>query len=597
VTPGSNGAGAGGRDARPDPDSPAGGSGGAAADADADAGSDAGADGRRGVRREGPTYRLEAAVAAAVVAAAVGTITGSAVALLVALVGVGYALYARVAALPDAALRVERRVTPRSPAPGEAVTVRLAVHNDGPDAVADLRVVDGVPPALGVVSGTARRAVALRPGETATVEYDLRAKRGEHAFGPATLVTRSVGGTRERVARRGPSTRLACARLVDGVPLRSRALRRAGRLAVDAGGSGVEFHATRDYRPGDPMRRVDWKRLARAGELTTVEFREERAATVVLVVDARSEADVAPDPASPGAVDLCTYAAGLTYETLAAEGHRVGLAVLADGGVDWLAPGTGERHDATIRRALDAVVPGGVDDDALADLVHVPVPVAVPGEGPGERGDDHADPAPGDGPAPADGSENDPDESAPVDPPRSGVDELFDRGRGRAGNGAAAGDARRPDGGSDRGSDDGAAARGGGRPDADDAADAGGGASRTAEPPRARVVRRRLSPAAGAFAFTPATDRPARATARWLATHGHPVTVVSPDPTGEGTPGGVLAAAERERRLASLRRAGLRVVDWPPTEAAAVALGRAFGERTGRPARERPGGDEGGRSE
>lgn len=597
MTPGSNGAGAGGRDARPDPDSPAGGADGAGADADA--GSDAGADGRRGVRREGPTYRLEAAVAAAVVAAAVGTTTGSAVALLVALVGVGYALFARVAALPDAALRVERRVTPRSPAPGEAVTVRLAVHNDGPDAVADLRVVDGVPPALGVVSGTARRAVALRPGETATVEYDLRAKRGEHAFGPATLVTRSVGGSRERVARRGPSTRLACARLVDGVPLRSRALRRAGRLAVDAGGSGVEFHATRDYRPGDPMRRVDWKRLARAGELTTVEFREERAATVVLVVDARSEADVAPDPASPGAVDLCTYAAGLTYETLAAEGHRVGLAVLADGGVDWLAPGTGERHDATIRRALDAVVPGGVDDDALADLVHVPVPVAVPGEGPGERGDDPADPTPGDGPAPADGSESDPDESAPVDPPRSGVDELFDRGRGRAGSGAAAGEARRPDGGpggeatagTDAGDADGAAARGGDRPDAGD------GASRTAEPPRARVVRRRLSPAAGAFAFTPATDRPARATARWLATHGHPVTVVSPDPTSEGTPGGVLAAAERERRLASLRRAGLRVVDWPPTEAAAVALGRAFGERTGRPTRERREGDEGGRSE
>jgi len=60
-----------------------------------------------------------------------------------------------------------------------------------------------------------------------------------------------------------------------------------GRVPTDVGGAGVEFHATREYRRGDPVKRIDWNRRARTGELATLELREERAATVVLLIDAR----------------------------------------------------------------------------------------------------------------------------------------------------------------------------------------------------------------------------------------------------------------------------------------------------------------------
>jgi len=69
---------------------------------------------------------------------------------------------------------------------------------------------------------------------------------------------------------------------------------------------GVEFYATREYRRGDPLSRVDWKRTARTGDLTTVDFRVERTVRVALVFDTRRSAHLAPSPHEPSAVErLC----------------------------------------------------------------------------------------------------------------------------------------------------------------------------------------------------------------------------------------------------------------------------------------------------
>jgi len=61
------------------------------------------------------------------------------------------------------------------------------------------------------------------------------------------------------------------------LPLRGLTTKYHGRVPTDVGGAGVEFHATREYRRGDPVKRIDWNRRARTGELATLELREERA--------------------------------------------------------------------------------------------------------------------------------------------------------------------------------------------------------------------------------------------------------------------------------------------------------------------------------
>jgi hypothetical protein len=59
--------------------------------------------------------------------------------------------------------------------------------------------------------------------------------------------------------------------------------------------------------------------------------------------------------------------------------------------------------------------------------------------------------------------------------------------------------------------------------------------------------------------------------ARRLDALGHAVTVVSPDPTGDGTAGRTLARIERRIRLSRLRTAGIRVIDWRDSLATALA--------------------------
>ncbi len=271
-------------------------------------------------------------------------------------VGVGYGLYGRIGEAPEATLAVTRTVTDDAPSPGDEVTVVIRAQNVGEGLLPDLRIVDGVPSGLEVIDGPARIATALRPGATATFAYTVRASRGEHEWGELTAITRDAAGSRERVTaiKATPATRVVCMPALaagGALPLRRLTTADHGRVPTDLGGSGVEFYATREYRRGDPLTRIDWNRRARTGELSTLELREERAATVILLIDAREAAYVARDPRGDTAVETSVEAAGQAFTALLDAGDRVGIATL--GPLDcWLAPGAGTVQAARGRETL-----------------------------------------------------------------------------------------------------------------------------------------------------------------------------------------------------------------------------------------------------
>lgn len=291
----------------------------------------------------------------ALVAAGVGVLAGRPAVVLASVVGVGFVAYARTNLLPPGPVSVERAVATERPAPGDEVAVTVTVRNGGDRALADLRVVDGVPEAVAVEAGSPRLGTALRAGETATFDYTVTARRGVHEFGPVQVVARDLAGTTEREWRLPAAATLTCVpplrTLAAPVPLREQATRYVGRVATPNGGEGVEFAATREYRPGDAPSRIDWNRRARTGELTTVEYREERAATVLLLVDARREAYVSPAPDARHAVDRGVEAASGLFATLADAGNRVGIAALSPEDC-WLAPDAGVDHRTAARDLL-----------------------------------------------------------------------------------------------------------------------------------------------------------------------------------------------------------------------------------------------------
>jgi len=301
-----------------------------------------------------PTNRWRGVSAVALLAGALGVVFSRPLVLLSGVVGVAFAAYARTASASEVTLDVTRTVSDDEPLPNDEVTVRLTVENAGETVLPDLRIVDGVPDALPVTDGPARLGTALRPGATASLSYTVTAERGDHAFDPVTVIARDFSGATEVETEIECETTLRCVpklgTTVD-VPLRDQTTRYTGRVTTDTGGSGVEFHATREYRPGDPLSRVDWNRLARTGELTTVEFREERAASVVVAVDTREKAYLAREDDERNAVQYGVDAAGKIVTKLLDAGDRVGLASLGSENC-WLAPGAGHDHQARARDLL-----------------------------------------------------------------------------------------------------------------------------------------------------------------------------------------------------------------------------------------------------
>lgn len=306
-------------------------------------------------RRETERWRGISVVVLATVA--VGVMLEEPAVLLLGVVGLTYAAYARAHDPTPVSLSIERSVSDQKPAPGDEVEVTVRLTNDGQQALPDVRLVDGVPGALAVVGGSPRRGTVLRPGETVEWSYAVTARRGVHEFDPALALVRNAPGAVELVYGLAPEqpTHLTCTpslqELPTSIPLRGASSHYTGRQPTATSGEGAEFFATRQYRHGDDISRIDWNRRARTGELATVLFREEQTATVVLLVDTDPASYVTPNPGGDHAVDRSVAAASRIYVTLAKRGHFVGIASLTDPDC-WLDPGTGPTHRARARELL-----------------------------------------------------------------------------------------------------------------------------------------------------------------------------------------------------------------------------------------------------
>jgi uncharacterized protein (DUF58 family) len=186
--------------------------------------------------------------------------------------------------------------------------------------------------------------------------YVVETTRGGHTFDPLRAMARDPSGAREceRQVEAADTTELECVPDLSAtgeVPVFAQTARRTGRVRTDAAGEGIEFHSVREYRQGDPLSRVDWNRVAQTGEFATLEFHEERAATVVLAVDARKPSYVTDDVDGPAVPEQQLRAAERLAAALLSAGDSVGLAALSPEWC-WLEPRGGDTQRARIRNTL-----------------------------------------------------------------------------------------------------------------------------------------------------------------------------------------------------------------------------------------------------
>lgn len=456
-------------------------------------------------------------------------------------VPLSYVLYGAVGRVPEgSSLQATRAVQTAGPAPGETVDVTLTVENDGEAALTDVRIVDGVPAELTVVEGSPRACESLRPGESVTVRYSLLAKRGTFAFEDPVVRVRPLAATAVATTAldAGGDSSVTCANVVSEVPVGDATLPRAGTLPTDSGGSGLEFHATRSYQPGDPVSRIDWRRFAKTGELTTIQYREEQAVRTVLIVDARSVTRVTPDAGYPTGAELGSYAAERLFDALGRSSVvtsvvAVGLAEddvvggLDPDGLVWVDPDGDGGTAARVSQVFDGVqqVAAGNDVTEAAERASGEGRPASNAAG-GAAGGDADDPQAATHPDPAVGREDSDHE------PRNDAD-------GEAEQSVSA-----PDGGGDQ-------------PHV--------GTS-------ARRLLARLPPTAQVVLFSPLLDEWPATLTQSLAARGYPTTVVSPDVTRGGGLGQSVVALERGLRVQSVELAGATCIDWDLEEPIDIAL-------------------------
>jgi len=288
------------------------------------------------------THRWRGILVLTLGAAGVGLLAKRPLLLLISTLGVVYAVYPAVSGVSTPRLELDRRVSDDNPETGATVEVTTTVRNVGRWPILDLRLVDGVPPALSVADGSPRLGTFLRSGESASLTYSVTAERGRHRFEAATAIARDLSGGHEIEVKAADDTTLDCTADLGRAPTAARTLDVTGRQPSNSGGAGTEFHQTRSYRRGDPLGRVDWNRYARTGDLTTIEFREEQATSVVVVVD------VTPSAYRGRTDDAHAVVAGVgvaqqLVETVLGDQNHVGLSSLGREEV-WLTPSSGRQH-------------------------------------------------------------------------------------------------------------------------------------------------------------------------------------------------------------------------------------------------------------
>jgi uncharacterized protein (DUF58 family) len=221
----------------------------------------------------------------------------------------------------------ERRLPPRLwPDEQREVELRIANHGHLPKAL--LHIDESLPEGLdGDPLRPPQCVVPMLWSEPFVHRYPLTARcRGRYVLPPPAA--HAIDSFDLFAARRpvGPADEIVVYPRV--LPLGRETLTGAnpvGELPDRRTADGTDFRATREYRPGDELRRIHWPSTARLGKPIVVEYEEPNAANLFLVLDATRAALVGEgkDNTFETAVTVC---ASLLSHSLD-RGSAVGLYV------------------------------------------------------------------------------------------------------------------------------------------------------------------------------------------------------------------------------------------------------------------------------
>ncbi len=138
-----------------------------------------------------------------------------------------------------------------------------------------------------------------------------------------------------------------------------------GRHRSRARGSSTTFAQHREYAPGDDMRRLDWKVLARTDRPIVREYEEETSLTLWILLDASASMRFGSLEWSKW--DYATWLAAALARIATDQQDRVGVVITRGAQAAQVLPAAGgEAHWAATVAALEAAEPAGEGDPGAA---------------------------------------------------------------------------------------------------------------------------------------------------------------------------------------------------------------------------------------
>ena len=290
----------------------------------------------------------------------------------------GLDLYLSLSEWRAAPLSLQRRL-PHAFAVGEPVSLAVSIVNPGRTPRRG-RYFELTDPTLLVPAMPLR--FAIEPGKRETLEFQLTpTARGMKSFEAGQILLRSVLGLLDWNLRIGhPEARRVFPDFKRQAALAwmagNRRLAQLGIKPVRRRGSGTDFDQLLDYRPGDPIRHIDWKATLKHGRPISRSFRDDRDQSVMFLLDCgrRMRADDTQSGIGATHFDQSLEALMLLAFVALSKGDAVGAMTFgtAEGGEKRFAPRKGRQALNALMAELGDVEPSPTFSDymkAAADLL------------------------------------------------------------------------------------------------------------------------------------------------------------------------------------------------------------------------------------
>jgi uncharacterized protein (DUF58 family) len=210
-----------------------------------------------------------------------------------------------------------------------SIDANLAVQNNGLETV-HLFINENIHEGMKITDGELSRWMALRPGESAELNYAFTATRGNFSWNSIRTVVSDPLGLIETEILLPASATIQVrppVKKFKAISLRPHStVHSPGSIPAHLGGSGTDFFGVREYHSGDPLRSLDWRLTARhPRKFFTKEFEQEEIAEIGLILDARQSTNLQIGEES--LFEHCVGATASLAETFLHQGHRVSLFV------------------------------------------------------------------------------------------------------------------------------------------------------------------------------------------------------------------------------------------------------------------------------